>query len=208
MQFEGVADYILVPINTFAVDNQLTGRCDLWIQYLDDKNQPQSNSVIFGSLFLQNFATYTSYDLGADTATINMALSTQTTMPGLYLGTQAVTDGTDPFTLLYSSTQVLPVNHDLGNYMTTIGANLGYNGQAQFKVSLLGQYNYGWQLNCTTGGGATLHVSCDQAPNYAQLYFNQDIYYAEGATVSYDSSTYAGYTTSGWIYDAAMCLTT
>ena len=45
-----------VPLSAFAVDNG--GRCKMYIEYLNEDQQPQSSQIILGSLFLQQFVNY------------------------------------------------------------------------------------------------------------------------------------------------------
>ena len=82
-------------------------------------------------------------------------MSSQNTLSGSYIGATSLIAKTDPFTLLHGTTQQLYVNTDEYNYKTTIVANLGYQGQTQFQVSLLGQYVYAYTTDCVKPGGAT-----------------------------------------------------
>jgi hypothetical protein len=60
-------------------------------------------------------------------------------------------------------------------------------------------------VNCTQGGGSTLPYSCAEQPTYAQNYFNGS-YYFTPANKPYGPVQYAGYETSGYIYNAAACV--
>jgi hypothetical protein len=54
------------------------------------------------------------------------------------VGAGSFTAASNPFTLLDNSTQQVYINTDAYNYQTTVGAGLGFQGNTQFKVSLLG----------------------------------------------------------------------
>lgn len=59
---------------------------------------------------------------------------------------------------------------------TSIGANLGYQGQSQFGVSLLGQYVMGFATDCVLQPGGQRQRDCTTAPLYATPYFNSSAY--------------------------------
>lgn len=52
VQFKGVKNYLIVPLGALAINNQVTGGCDIYLQLLDDRTQPESTQVVFGSMFL------------------------------------------------------------------------------------------------------------------------------------------------------------
>jgi len=49
-------------------------------------------------------------------------------------------------------------------------------------------------------------ISCTEEPTYATNYFNKTNYYQEGETESYEAD-YSGYFTSGYAYQAGVCVT-
>jgi hypothetical protein len=52
----------------------------------------------------------------------------------------------------------------------------------------------------------SLPVSCEEQPNYAVNYFNASQYYVEGETANYTSADYGGYVTSGYVFQAGLCM--
>lgn len=113
----------------------------------------------------------------------------------------------DPFTLLHGTTQQVYINTDQFYYQTTIGSQLGFQGQSQFKVSLLGQYVYAWDQMCFIKGGGSFWIPCDNSPQYSQLYFNSSIYNIDNQAENYTDADYAGYVTSGKVFNASVCVT-
>jgi len=87
--------------------------------------------VIFGTMFLQMYAAYFEYDLTANSTTLNLYLSDYCTLYDVYLGNNQITEADDPFQLLWNQLQEIYVNHDMYHYKTTIGAQLGYQGNTQ-----------------------------------------------------------------------------
>lgn len=143
VQFTGSTNYAIFPLGALAVDNA-QNECEIFIQYLDDMRHSQSSQVVFGSMFLQQYAVNELYDLSANTTSLKMYLSSTCTLNTPYIGAATYTALTDPFTLLHDTTQEVYINTDLYQYQTTIGADLGFQGRVQFKVSLLGQAVYAW----------------------------------------------------------------
>jgi len=206
VMFTGSTNYAIVPLGALAADDD-SGVCQIYIQYLNDNQHTMSGSVVFGSLMLQQYAIYQEYDYTAGTTAIHMYKSTSNTLTGSYVGAGTYTAGSDPFTLLHGTTQQIFINNDQFNYQTTIGASLGFQGQTQMKVSLLGNYVYAYEDDCLIKGGGTVWVSCEESPVYAINYFNKTVYYSEGNTQTYEGADYSGYVTDGNIFSAAVCMT-
>jgi hypothetical protein len=133
---------MIVPLGAFAEDNSATGRCDLWLELLDEETQPESTHILFGSLFLQQYINWWSYDYSSGKAveTFRMQLSPTNTLTYSYIGKAIyLNSNVSPF-LYPSTTQTINVNVDRTTKATTIDGMLGYQGYSQFGVSLLGQY--------------------------------------------------------------------
>ena len=206
IQFQGQDDYILFPIGALAVDNA-DNVCELQIQFLDVGLNAESNNVIFGTMFLQMYATYFEYDLTANTTTLNMYVSDSCTLYNVYMGTAAIAEAADPFTLLWGQSQEIYVNHDQYHYKTTIGAQLGFQGNTQMQVSLLGQFVQTWQKDCLYKHPGLRFTSCDQSPILANLYFDQTPYFNASVNLA-EMGDYAGYNYSGYMYNASVCART
>lgn len=130
--YDGDSNYMLIPLSALAVDNSADGKCDIYLQYLNPEQDVQSDNVIFGSLITQMLVNYFKYDLVAMTTQYQFYLSDTNTLTGSYIGAANYTEGTNPFTLLHNTTQVIYINADEGRYKTTIGSNLGFQGKKQF----------------------------------------------------------------------------
>jgi hypothetical protein len=100
IQFQGQEDYILFPIGALAVDNA-DSICELQIQYIERGLNSESNNVIFGTMFLQMYATYFEYDLTTNSTTLNLYISDSCTLNNVYMGNAAIAEASNPFTLLY-----------------------------------------------------------------------------------------------------------
>lgn len=83
---------------------------------------------------------------------------------------------------------------------------MGFQKRAQFQVSLLGQYVNAYTTDCLLELGGTLPVSCDNAPVYANLYFDQIPYFVNGTTENFTGADYAGYVSNGFKYDVGFCV--
>ena len=127
IQWEGASNYMNVPLAAFAVDG-ING-CNMWIQYLNSDDYSQSDKVIFGSMFLQLYNNWWSFDYSAGTfinETLSMQLSANTTLNGAYIGNAPFAEGTDPFRNLEGTIQTLDVTVDSVWMHTVIQADLGF----------------------------------------------------------------------------------
>lgn len=98
LQFTGQTNYLTVPLGAFAVD-AANGRCQLYVEYLDGDQQPQSNQIILGSLFLQQYVNYWTYDAVAQSTTLKMEVSANGKLTGTYIGAAAYANTLpNPFT--------------------------------------------------------------------------------------------------------------
>jgi hypothetical protein len=80
-----------MPIGSLAAD--FNGNCNLFLQYLDDETQPQSNQVVLGSMFLQQYINYWAYNYNTETPTTTyyMQISSTNSLTGSYIGNAAYT---------------------------------------------------------------------------------------------------------------------
>ena len=175
VKFASSTNYLVFPIAALAADNA-QNQCQLYIQYFNENQYTQSSNIVLGSMFLQQYAVKTTYDLAAFTTTISMYISDTCTLNTNYVGLAAYTNQADPFTLLHGTTQTVFINTDQFYYQTTIGAQLGFQGSVQFKVSLLGQYVFAWDSQCLLKGGSSMWTSCENSPQYSLNYFDQSVY--------------------------------
>jgi hypothetical protein len=132
--FESQHNYLIVPLSSFATDNNET--CEIYItSYVEPKESETStisNTVILGSMFLQQFVahyTYTYPDLEANDVVVDLQLSLSETYayPGAYIG------GSDLFSLTnceadYSSDVSLPVIIEPETMSLYIDAAVGNQG--------------------------------------------------------------------------------
>ena len=202
-------DYMLIPLAALAVNNTMTGQCDIYLQYLDPAQHTQSDHVIFGSLVLQLFKNYWEYDLAASppTTTLHIQLSDTNTISPSYIGSDTYSVTSTPFTALYGAVEQIYVNTDPYHYKTTIGGSLGFFGQSQFQVSLLGNQIMTFSTDCLYQKAGTKFRSCDQEPVEAILYFDPALYMTP-QTTEYTPTTYAGYNTSGDVFSSEVCMRT
>jgi len=198
-------NYMIVPLGALAVDNDSTGECDIYIQYLDANKNPQSDQVIFGSLIMQQYKAWFDYDRVEATTMLKMQLSDTNTLTNSYIGNATITASGNPFVALADASAVMDIGTDTFHYKTTIRASLGFQGLTTFQVSMLGNYVYTYADSCMIATPGARQTSCEDEPVNAQTYFNSTIYYAKD---TYSSSNYAGYNTSGEIYSAEVCLNT
>lgn len=77
-------------------------------------------------MFMQAFQNRFDYDLNASTTTFSMCTADATPIAGVYIGSNEFTAASDPFTLLFDTTQQIYINTDLAQYQTTIGASLAF----------------------------------------------------------------------------------
>ena len=206
IQFQGATDFVLFPIGALAEDDTQNGVCNVYIQYLDDLRHSQSSQVVLGSMYLQMFKNYVSYDLTSFTTTYKFQLSASCTLNTAYIGNVVPTSTESPFTALYGLQEQIFVNHDFFHYKTTIGGQLGFQGNTQFQVSLLGNYAQTFEQHCLRKASGQQYVSCEDAPTYATNYFNQSEYYSFGSTPTYGPAFYGGYNTSGYEYSSGVCI--
>jgi len=173
-------DYMIIPLGSLAVDNALTGECDIYIQYLDPSRYTQSDQVIFGSLIMQQYKAWFDYDLtGTASTTLKMQISDTNTLTNSYIGNAAMTLSGSPFTALDDASAQLYIGTDTFHYKTTIRASLGFQGLTTFQVSLLGNYVFTYDDDCLITTPGVLQSSCENSPVYATSYFNSSIYYAK-----------------------------
>lgn len=52
---------MIVPLSVFAVDD-VSGYCTLYIQYLESGEEAQSDQIIFGSMFMQQYTAWFTSD--------------------------------------------------------------------------------------------------------------------------------------------------
>lgn len=207
IMFQGATDYINFPLGALAEEDTTNSQCNIYIQILNDNHHAQSSQVVFGSMFLQMFKNYVSYDLASFTTTYKLQKSASCTLNNAYVGSASVSTAETPFTALYGAEEQIYINTDLYHYKTTIGAQLGFQGNVQFQVSLLGEYIQTFQWDCLHKGGGTRFTSCEDEPILAENYFNQTVYQTS-FTPSYTPSIYGGYNTSGYTYNVGVCVQT
>lgn len=99
--FNDQTKYINVPLGAFAVENN--GNCDLYLQYLNQNQHPQSDKVVLGAMFLQTVQAYWQYDLANNSTQLSMTKSASNTLTGFYLGESSYTEVADPFTDLHGT---------------------------------------------------------------------------------------------------------
>jgi len=84
---------------------------------------------------------------------------------------------------------------------------LGYQGQKQFGVSLLGSFVQTWSSDCLIKFGGQLFRSCEKGPVYATNYFDNTTYFND--TNFYAAGgIYDGYQTTGNVYNSSVCVKT
>ena len=158
-------------------------------------------------MFLQQYIAYWQYDLSANTTTLSLQKSASNTLTNSFIGNATlVTQTASPFTALYGTLQTLYVNSDQFTMQTTIGGNLGYQGQKQFGVNPLANYVQTFSDNCIIKLPGVQQKSCNNAPIYGDLYWNATNY---NTTVQAPlSGLFDGYNSSGLLYNSSVCLKT
>lgn len=132
-----------------------------------------------------------------------MQLSTTNTLTGAYIGSGSTTLGTNPFLTNAGTVQNLPVIANSTTMRTTIMANLGYQGEADFDVNFLGQYVQTFSNDCLQSFGGTRPIACNLYPSFTELYFDTSLYTQQDPV----EGEYGGYNTSGYFYNSSICLT-
>ncbi len=120
-------------------------------------------------MWLQNFVALFIVDYGGVTNTDQLTLGvSQYALPYAAINTVGPSQQTNAFEYLPSNL-IIDVNVS-DKLVATVTANLGYQGDAEFLVSLTGNLIQAYSTNCTTPGfGAS---SCTAQPNFATNYFN------------------------------------
>lgn len=122
VKFTTANEYMIVPLAAFAINNNAAGTCEIYMQQLEE-DTVESNHVVFGSLFLQQYISWWSYDYTTSSKTLSMQLSPTCTLTYAYIGSRAYTNGqVSPFLNLGGTTQTLLVNANSTNMRTTISA--------------------------------------------------------------------------------------
>jgi hypothetical protein len=152
---------------------------------------------------MQQYKAWFDYDISEATTAIYMQKSDTNTLINSYIGNATIFQTGSPFTALNDAVAQFYINADEANFKTTVRASLGFQGLTAFQVSLLGNYVFTYGDNCETNKPGVMNVACTEAPIFAENYFNTSIYYAKD---TYEESNYAGYTTSGEIFTAEMCI--
>ena len=194
---------MIVPLGSLAANNAATGGCDIYLELLEEASQPESTNVVFGAMFLQQYIAWWSYDYSVTPAieTLRMQLSSTNTLNYAYIGNGIYQNGVEPFVY---PTDTLTVNIDVDPTWktTTVKGMLGYQGYADFGVSLLGNYVQAFSTDCYQKFAGTLFKPCSNGPSFAELYFNGTDYSDTYAL----SGDYGGYETSGFVYNSSVCL--
>lgn len=130
-------NYTTVGIGSFAIDGGDV--CNLYIQLLEP-GTAQSTNLVLGSMWLQNFVALFIVDFSGVTNTdqLNLQVS-KYALPLAALNTVGPTQtAVNAFDYLPST---LSINVNVSPKMVaTVTANLGYQGDAEFLVSLSGNY--------------------------------------------------------------------
>lgn len=121
---------MLVPLATFAVDNGTA--CEIYVKAQED----EISTAIFGTMFFQQFVAY--YENGgnpqsAQRQNLTLALSPTAAMPQSYVGIAATTQTANLFA--YSGTSI-PLLVNVTSMTTMVQAEYGYQGLADFKLSI------------------------------------------------------------------------
>lgn len=195
-------NYINMPLGALAADQN--GACNLYIQFLDETEQPQSSQVVLGSMFLQQFINYWAYDYSTvpPTTTYYMQLSASNTLQNSYIGNGTTTPGTNPFLSLTGTTQQVNVYHDPVWMTSSIRGSIGFQGEADFGVSLLTDFPQTFNQACFYNTGFYYPTECSAYPIYAEQYFNAtdypEVYAAQG--------DYEGFESTGFVFDTSLCM--
>lgn len=123
-------------------------------------------------MFLQQYIAWWHYDYQLDKTTLSLQLSSTNSLTGAYIGAGAYAAGTSPFVSNAGTVQNLQVTANSTSMRTTIKANLGFQGEADFDVNFLGQYVQAYSTDCMQAFGGTLPIACNLYPSYADLYFD------------------------------------
>lgn len=138
---------------------------------------------------------------------LKIQLSDTCTLDYAYIGSQTLFSTASPFTALNGAIEQIYLNPDAFHYRMTVGGSLGFQGYTTFTASLLGQYIQTWGADCLIEQAGTFFRPCNNSPLNAELYFNGTIF-TTSYTTNYTNASYGGYTTSGTVYGANICLRT
>lgn len=87
-----------MPLSNLAWD--YNGYCNIFVRHNDGTEVSNTNYIILGNMFLQQYLAWFDYDFSitAPTSTLSLQMSDLNTISGCYLGNADMTIGPDPFT--------------------------------------------------------------------------------------------------------------
>ena len=157
-------------------------------------------------MFLQQYVNWWSYDYSSsDVAqSLSMQLSSQTTLTGSYIGNDVFAQAESPFIDIIPISQKVPLRVDPFQMLITANASIGFLGDAMFGVSPFSSTLQTWSDACMQVEGDQLHSSCSKFPANVETYFNSTLFSPEKARNA--SLDFDGFSTSGKIYNASLCV--
>jgi hypothetical protein len=173
-----------VPLSSFAVDNEETGECDLYVFNL---GAPNDQPIILGTMFFQNFVAYFENDYTNMVQNVTLYISPENRLPYAFQGATISNDDFNPFNYIaYPQVWYLDIQP---TFTPTVKANADFSGWGDYKLNL----------------GALSHtVVSDQCQAYANgkeiasckdYYNTQDVFpLSQYTTVSDSESTLMGVT--------------
>lgn len=210
LQFDTDSDdnYIRVPLASFAADYaQEAGLCVIFVEYLQD-TEDDSQQILLGGMFFQSI--YAQYTLsGFNSVAISLFVNTNA-LPGTYIGTADLPEGTDPFTVnsLTLNTDSTSEQNGVPTFAATItGVSDSF---AYYLMDFTADHTIVWAKGCNqTGLGNYEPGSCELAPTLLSSSFDATSGNTTGLLHSagvFTDAKFGGYIVSGTKYTSKICL--
>lgn len=184
--------------------------CYIAVSRLDMDVLTNSDQVILGASFLQQFNALFWYNYTAGTQTLTLTKSGNNTLQGSYIGNYNYTVGAPMSGFYQQEPFSIPLKLD-STYMTaTIDANFGFNGKGRFQVNPQAQQAMTFSNDCSVnmkwGHHWQFTNSCEDYPLQATNYYNNSFFLNSTNNYHYGPAAYSGYNVSGYGFNTTACL--
>lgn len=145
------------------------------VSYLDPADA-QSDNMILGGMFFQEFFGVFNNDYSTDPTTQTAALFVgQNAQWNGTVTNVSLPSGADPF-LLPSN-----VSAQINNMMVTVAATVQTQGPNWVNIENLGDYNYIWGTSCVQSLGSINDAACTASPTFVREDVNDQLLSGSGA---------------------------
>jgi hypothetical protein len=197
IKFEGVDNYIRVPLSTFAANIEVQGSdlCAIFIEMLSEDYG--YDGLILGSMFFQNIYAYMNTD-GSPVWTINLFVN-KNAVTGTYVGAEYLPQGDNPFQVYSYDLNPMAEQDGLPTFAATAdGIDSTEHPSPYFYLDFSTMSTILWGVDCTHAKmGSYNEGDCSGPPTLMQNYFDgSDLPTADYVT-DFNSQRFGGYTVSG-----------